>query len=293
MLKKEAKTILSTQNGMNPYRGAAEEGFRDARFTDSRRKNDPGEAEAKINAPQLLEVALRRKRSKCMITAGGICDPYPPEEEELQLMRSCLRVIDRFGYGVTIQTRSPLILRDLDILKSINRKSRCIVQVTIAAADEALREKLEPGAGSTAERIRLLECMKEAGIPTVVRLTPVLPLINDTKENIRTLLEACVGAGISGIQTLGLSFMYRASERENFYGTLEKQFPGMTERYRELFGQANELVSPARDELMAYIHKTCGSYHIEDEPGRLFTWLHAFVDREAGEQLSLFDIQET
>ncbi len=291
MLKKEAKTILSTQNGMNPYRGtSAEGGFSDARFTDSRRKNDTAEPEAKINAPQLLESALRRKRNKCMITVGAMSDPYQPEEEELRLMRGCLGVIDRFGYGVTLQTRSPLILRDLDLLKSINRKSRCIVQMTLCTADEALREKLEPGACRTSERVDVLNRLKEAGIPTVVRLTPILPLINDTPENIRSLLESCVGAGVYGIQTLGLSFMYRASEREKFYSRLEEQFPGMREKYHELFGQANELVSPEKEELMAYIHRTCRAYHIEDDAGRIFTWLHAFVDREAGEQLSLFDL---
>ena len=290
MLKKEAKTILSTQNGMNPYRGCEDGGFRDARFTDSRRKNDPGEPEAKINAPELLEMTLRRKRSKCMISAGGMCDPYPPEEKELRLMRSCLEVIDRYGYGVTIQTRSPLLLRDLDLLKSINRKSRCIVQMTLAAAEEALQEKLEPGASSTAERIRLLNSLKEAGIPTVVRLTPLLPMINDTQENLRALLEACVGAGVYGIQTYGLSFMYRVSERERFYSALEERFPGMKEKYSETFGQENELVSLSKEELMGYIHRTCTNYHIEDDAGRIFTWLHAFVDREAGEQLSLFDL---
>ena len=290
MLKKEAKTILSTQNGMNPYRGCEDGGFRDARFTDSRRKNDPGETESKINAPELLEMTLRRKRSKCMIAAGGMCDPYPPEEKELLLMRNCLEVIDRYGYGVTIQTRSPLLLRDLDLLKSINRKSRCIVQMTLAAAEEALQEKLEPGTSSTAERIRLLNSLKDAGIPTVVRLSPLLPMINDTEENLRALLEACVGAGIYGIQTYGLSFMYRASERERFYSTLEERFPGMKEKYLEAFGQGNELVSPAKEELTKLIHRTCGNYHIEDDAGRIFTWLHAFVDREAGEQLSLFDL---
>ena len=293
MLKKEAKTILSTQNGMNPYRGCEDGGFRDARFTDSRRKNDPGEPEAKINAAELLEMTLRRKRSKCMIAAGGMCDPYPPEEEELRLMRNCLEVIDRYGYGVTIQTRSPLLLRDLDLLKSINRKSRCIVLVTLAAAEESLREKLEPGACSTAERIRLLNSLKEAGIPTVVRLTPLLPMINDTAENLRALMEACVGAGIYGIQTYGLSFMYRVSERERFYSALEERFPGMKEKYLETFGQGNELVSPAKEELTELIHRTCGNYHIEDDAGRIFTWLHAFVDREAGEQMSLFDLQGT
>ena len=240
MLKKEAKTILSTQNGMNPYRGCEDGGFRDARFTDSRRKNDPGEPEAKINAAELLEMTLRRKRSKCMIAAGGMCDPYPPEEEELRLMRNCLEVIDRYGYGVTIQTRSPLLLRDLDLLKSINRKSRCIVLVTLAAAEESLREKLEPGACSTAERIRLLNSLKEAGIPTVVRLTPLLPMINDTEENLRAGKRACLSGegGTDGTHPQDLrELSYRGRRGTHLYLAARLRRQGS--------GRAAESVRPA------------------------------------------------
>ena len=294
MQKKEAKTILSTQNGLNPYRNLSRGSLLDQGFDRGcMAETDYESVEAKINAPELLAYALRRKRNKCMIMAGSQSDPYQPCEEGLRIMRGCLEEIDRYGFGLALQTKSDLVLRDLDLLASINRKSRCIVLVTLAAAEESLREKLEPGACSTAERIRLLNSLKEAGIPTVVRLTPLLPMINDTAENLRALMEACVGAGIYGIQTYGLSFMYRVSERERFYSALEERFPGMKEKYLETFGQGNELVSPAKEELTKLIHRTCGNYHIEDDAGRIFTWLHAFVDREAGEQMSLFDLQGT
>ncbi len=141
----QAKGILSQNNGMNIYRGCSHGCI----YCDSRSKcygftHAFEDVEVKDNAPELLEQALRSKRHKCMIGTGAMCDPYLPAEKELQLTRRCLELIDRYEYGVTVLTKSNLVLRDLDLLQSINKKTKAVVQMTLTTYDEYLCRKLEP-----------------------------------------------------------------------------------------------------------------------------------------------------
>ena len=165
----DAKGILSAHNGMNVYRGCTHGCI----YCDSRSKcyqiNHPFEdIEVKQNAPELLERALRFKRKKCMIGTGAMCDPYMHCEEELRLTRRCLEIIDHYGFGLAIQTKSDRILRDLDLLKHINEQSKCVVQMTLTTYDEDLCKILEPNVCTTARRVEVLEIMRDNGIPTVV-----------------------------------------------------------------------------------------------------------------------------
>ena len=201
----DVKGILSAQNGMNIYRGCTHGCI----YCDSRSKcyqiNHPFEdIEVKRNAPELLEQALRSKRKKCMIGTGSMCDPYMHCEEELCLTHRCLEMIDRYGYGLAIQTKSDRILRDLNLLKHINQQAKCVVQMTLTTYDEDLCRILEPNVCTTKRRFEVLEIMRENGIPTVVWMTPILPFINDTPENINGLLDYCVRSGVYGIITFGM-----------------------------------------------------------------------------------------
>ena len=128
-----------------------------------------------------------------------MCDPYLHAEEQLQITRRCLELIDKYEYGVAIQTKSTRILRDLDVLKNINDKTKAIVQMTLTTYDESLCKILEPNVSSTYERFEALMQFKKSGIPTIVWLTPILPFINDTEENIKGILDYCVQAGVKGI----------------------------------------------------------------------------------------------
>ena len=186
----QAKGILSQNNGMNIYRGCSHGCI----YCDSRSKcygftHAFEDIEVKENAPELLEQALRSKRHKCMIGTGAMCDPYLPAEKELQLTRKCLELIDRYEYGVTVLTKSNLVLRDLDLLQSIHKKTKAVVQMTLTTYDENLCRKLEPNVSTTRERFEVLTRCKELGIPTLVWMTPILPFINDTRENIEGLLD--------------------------------------------------------------------------------------------------------
>ena len=189
MHKVNVKGILSAKNGMNIYRGCLHGCiYCDSRSLCYQMNHKFEDIEVKANAVELLENALRRKRNKCMIGTGAMSDPYMPIEEKLGNMRKCLEVIERYGFGVTMITKSTKVLRDLDLLKKINEKSKCVVQMTLTTYDEDLCRIVEPNVETTYERFRALEILRDNGIPTVVWLCPILPFINDTEENIRGLL---------------------------------------------------------------------------------------------------------
>ena len=211
----DAKGILSAQNGMNLYRGCTHGCI----YCDSRSRcyqiNHAFEdIEVKQNAPQLLEKALRSKRKKCMIGTGAMCDPYMHCEEELRLTGKCLELIDRYGFGLAIQTKSDRILRDLALLKSINAKAKCVVQMTLTTYDEELCRILEPDVCTTKRRFEVLQIMKENGIPTVVWLSPILPFINDTRENLEGILDYCIQARVFGVLLWGAGPAFSGSQAE-------------------------------------------------------------------------------
>lgn len=200
-----ARGILSASNGMNIYRGCTHGCI----YCDSRSKcyqftHAFEDIEVKQNALELLEKALRSKRKKCMIGTGAMCDPYMHCEEQLGLTRKCIELIDQYGFGLAIQTKSDRILRDLELLKSINEKTKCVVQMTLTTYDEELCKILEPNVCTTKRRFETLQILHENGIPTVVWMTPILPFINDTEENVKGILDYCIQAGVYGIINFGV-----------------------------------------------------------------------------------------
>ena len=285
----EAKGILSAQNGMNIYRGCTHGCiYCDARSTCYQMNHAFEDIEVKKNAPELLEKALRSKRKKCMIGTGAMSDPYLHYEEKMGLTRRCLELIDRYGFGLAIQTKSDRILRDLDLLKSINRKAKCVVQITLTTYDDELCKILEPNVCPTSRRIEVLQIMRDEGIPTIVWMTPILPFINDTEENIRGLLNACKESKVYGILTFGTGVTLRDGDRQYFYQKLDEHFPGMKERYISTYGNAYELPVPESAHLGKLIQEECRAAGIVYGPDKLFAYMHEYEDKEAGEQLSLF-----
>ena len=285
----EAKGILSSNNGMNIYRGCTHGCI----YCDSRSKcygftHEFEDIEVKINAPQLLEKALKSKRKKCMIGTGAMCDPYLHIEENLKLTRKCLELIDQYEYGVAVQTKSTRVLRDMDLLKSINDKTKAVVQMTMTTYDETLCKILEPNVSTTKERFETLLQFKEAGIPTVVWLTPILPLINDTEENIRGILEYCVEAGVKGIICFGMGVTLRDGNREYFYKALYKHFPGIKNKYIRTYGNAYDIPSPNNENLLEIFKEVCVKNGMIYQIKECFQYLHEFPQKY--EQMSLLDI---
>lgn len=290
MHKAEAKSILSSQNGMNLYRGCSHGCiYCDSRSTCYGMKHDFEDIEVKINAPQLLESALRSKRKKCMIGTGAMSDPYLPLEKKLCLTRKCLELIEHYGFGAAVQTKSDLVLRDLDLLKRINEKTKCVVQMTLTTADEDLCRILEPNVCTTKRRAKVLNILREEGIPTVVWLCPVLPFINDTEENIRGVMDYAARAKTYGVLNFGMGVTLRDGDRQYFYEKLEQHFPRLRRKYIETYGNAYEVGSPNGKRLMSVFYQICRGNGLESNMDKIFSYLHKFEEKNTASQMSLFD----
>lgn len=285
----QVKGILSAQNGMNLYRGCTHGCiYCDSRSTCYQMNHDFEDIEVKSNAVSLLEDALRKKRKKCMIGTGSMCDPYMHIEEELGHTRQCLELIERYGFGVAIQTKSARILRDLDVLKRINEKTKAVVQMTLTTYDEELCRILEPGVSTTKERAEVLNIMRDNGIPTVVWMSPILPFINDTKENVQGILNYCKEAKVWGIICFGMGLTLREGNREYFYKKLDEHFPRMKWEYQRVYGNAYEVSSSENAKLMRMAQKFCKENGIVFDVERCFDYLHRFEEKETFEQMTLF-----
>lgn len=285
-----AKGILSAKNGMNLYRGCSHGCI----YCDSRSKcyhmeHDFEDIEVKANAIELLENALKRKRVKCMLGTGAMTDPYIPLESKIGNVRKALALADQYGFGFTLITKSDRVLRDLDLLKAINDKTKCVVQMTLTTYDEDLCRKIEPNVSTTKERFEALKKLHEADIPTVVWLCPILPFINDTEENIRGILEYCIEAKVYGVICFGMGLTLRVGNREYFYNQLDRLFPHMKERYMRLYGTQYQVNSPKNNALMKVFHQICEGNGIVHDNAEIFAYLSGFEEKNEPIQLNLFD----
>ena len=289
----DAKGILTSNNdmhGMNIYRGCSHGCI----YCDSRSKcyqftHAFEDIEVKQNAPELLEKALRSKRKKCMIGTGAMSDPYMHCEEELGLTRQCLEIIKKYEFGLAIQTKSDRILRDIDLLDEINRSAKCVVQITLTTYDDDLCRILEPNVCNTKRRIEVLEEMQKRGIPTIVWLTPILPFINDTEENVTSILEECARVDVKGIIDFGMGLTLREGDREYYYAALDKHFPGMKQRYIQRYGNSYELPSPNAKVLQGILRRICKENGMLSNPNDCFRYMNKLPDKY--QQMSLFDLK--
>ena len=289
----DAKGILTVSGGrcgMNIYRGCTH----GCVYCDSRSRCYQfthlfEDVEVKQNAPELLASALRSKRKRCMIGTGSMSDPYMHCEEQLCLTERCLEIILENGFGAAIQTKSDRILRDMDLLAEINKTAKCVVQITLTTYDDDLCKILEPNVCNTKRRIEVLEALRERGIPTVVWLTPILPFLNDTRDNVASILRDCVRTGVKGIVCFDMGMTLREGSREYYYAALDRFFPGLKEQYIKWYGNAYELPSPNAKELMGLFHKICEENDILSDPDACFRFMQELPEQDS--QISLFDPQ--
>ena len=283
----EVKGILSSTNGINIYRGCTHGCiYCDSRSLCYNMSHAFEDIEVKINAPHLLEQKLMSKRKKCMIGTGAMCDPYMPIEKELKLTRNCLEIVDKYGFGAAVQTKSDLILRDIELLSAINENTKAVVQMTMTTYDEDLCKIIEPNVCSTYRRFEVLSEMKKRGIPTVVWLSPFLPYINDNEKNLKGLLNYCAEANVKGIICFGIGMTLRDGSREYFYASLDKYFPGLSEIYKSEYGNSYEILSRNNEKLMRMFHDFCDKHDIICDIQKCFDYLNEFPEKF--EQLSFF-----
>lgn len=285
----EAKNILSNKNGMNIYRGC-EHG---CIYCDTRSKcygftSDFEDIEVKVNSLELLEKSLISKRHKCMIGTGSMSDPYMPLEQNLEYTRKALKLIEKYGFGATLITKSDLVLRDLDLLKSINEKTKCVIQMTLTTYDDDLAKIIEPNVCVTSKRFKTLEILRDNNIPTIIWLTPILPFINDSLENLKGILDCAIKAKVKGIICFGFGLTLREGNREYFYQKLDESFPGIKDKYIKYYGDCYVVNSFNNKKLWDYFVKTCKENNIEYNYEKIFNYLSEFESKDIKEQTTLF-----
>ena len=267
-----AKTIISgySENenwfginyNMNIYKGCSHGCI----YCDSRSEcygvEDFDRVRAKENALGIVERELRSKRRKGVVGTGAMSDPYNPLEAEHELTKGALEIINRYGFGVSIATKSPLIIRDVDLLVKISRHSPVLVMMTITAAEDALSLKVEPNVAPSSERFKALKILNDAGISVGVLMMPILPYIEDNLPNIESLINQ---AHINGVKFIYPAFgvTLRQNQRMWFFQKLEMYFPGLREQYERQFGQSYFCASPNSKQLHDLVERKCKLFGIE------------------------------
>lgn len=285
----KSKSILSQNNGMNIYRGCTHGCiYCDSRSRIYNMNHKFEDIQVKENSVELLAKALKNKKQKVMIGTGSMTDPYSPIEKHLQYLKKSLDLIYRYGHGFTCITKSDLILRDLEILKKINERAKVIVQMTLTTTDEELCRILEPHVCTTERRIEVLDILNREGIETVVWLCPILPYINDSEENINSILDACIKTNVKGIICFEMGLTLRDGSRQYFYKKLDEHFLGMKNRYIREFRNAYHIPSPNNRKLMEIFEKRTREHNIMNKPDEIFEYLHKFPEKESTVQSTLF-----
>lgn len=291
-----AKSILSARYEagwfgchytMNLYRGCCHGCI----YCDSRSEcygiQDFDRVRAKENALEILRKELRGKRRKEAVLTGSMSDPYNPFEAGLGLTRGALKALGDFGFGVSVLTKSPLVTRDKDLLSALAAHAPVSVSVTVTTGEDALCRRIERNVAPSSERFRALETLAKAGVPCGVLLSPILPFINDTEENIRSIVSRAAEAGCRWVYcAMPFGVTLRQNQRAYFYDCLDRDFPGVKKRYMNAFGGAYECFSPRSRELGEAFRNACAAY------GLLFRMedIADFLNRPfQTEQLSLLD----
>ncbi|MBP2656848.1 MAG: radical protein [Firmicutes bacterium] len=239
---------------------------------------------AKKDALALIERELKSKRRTGVIGTGAMSDPYNPFEKEYRLTRGALELINTYRFGVSIATKSDLVTRDIDVLKLIKSHSPVLIKITITTASDMLCRKIELNVAEASRRFAAIKALAENGIYTGILLMPVLPFIEDTEENISTIVKQAHENNAKFIYP-AFGVTLRQNQREWFYKKLDEQFPALKEKYIKQFGNAYECRSPNAGKLWPLFQKECDQagivYKMEDI-------INGYKQGYADRQLSLF-----
>lgn len=289
-----AKTIISgySENNswfgnnynMNIYKGCSHGCI----YCDSRsecyRVDNFDRVRAKENALALIERELKSKRKKGVVGTGAMSDPYNPFEKEYKFTRGALELINRFGFGVSIATKSDLIVRDIDILKQISEHSPVLVKITVTTADDILCRKVEPNVSISSHRFQAIKKLSQEGIFAGVLLMPVLPFIEDTEDNISGIIELAYQSGARFIYP-AFGVTLRQNQREWYYNKLDQLFPTVKEKYIKNYGSSYECRSLKAKELWSLFRYKCNEYGILYKMDDI---IRGYKDSYKNTQISLF-----
>lgn len=267
----KAKTILTkvkdgsewygVDYNMNLYRGCSHGCI----YCDSRSNcyhiDNFDRVRGKENALYILEKELSKKRTKGVVGIGSMSDTYNPLEIKYEQTRGALKLISKYGFGVSIDTKSDLVLRDLDLLKEINSKNNVIIKFTITTPDDRLSKIIEPNVCVSSKRLEAIKTLNDNGIFAGIMLNPVLPFITDNEEDIKTLVRLASEYGAKFIYTY-MGMTLRENQRDYYFNKLEEHFIGLKNKYIKTYGDKYNCMPPNHKYLYNVFVKECDKYGI-------------------------------
>nr|WP_312983946.1 radical SAM protein [Clostridioides sp.] len=240
---------------------------------------------AKKDSTEIINRELKGKIKKGVVGTGAMSDPYNPYEKKYELTREALKLIDKYGYGIAIDTKSNLITRDIDILKSIKVHSPIITKITITTCDDRLSRIVEPNVSSSSERFDSIRKLSESGIYTGILMGPILPFIEDSEENIRGIIDLAYDSGAKFIN-FHPGVTLRDNQREWYYDKLDESFPNLKYKYIQTYGYKYNCISPKYKNLLQIFKEECDKkniiYKMEDI-------IEDYKNKYRTTQISLFD----
>lgn len=287
LLRSKSTAWFGTDHTVNLYRGCCHGCLYCDSRSDCYRNPDFDRVTAKADALRILRDELARKVRPAFIAMGAMSDPYNPFEEELLLTRHALELIDAYDCGVSVDTKSDLIVRDIDLYQSIQAHSPVICKLTVTTVDEDLAAKVEPRAPSPARRLAAVRSLAQAGLFCGVLLMPVLPFLEDRPEQVLSVVDRSADAGAKFIYS-GFGVTMRQGQREYFLRELDRAFPGehLSRRYLARYGDRYRCPSPRARELWEVFAARCR------ERGLLYQMPHIVSAATRGygdRQLTFFD----
>lgn len=288
-----AKTIVSAYSdsswfgincNMNIYKGCCHGCIYCDSRSDCYRIEDFDRVRAKENALEIIRNDLRRKVKTGVVGTGAMSDPYNPFEKELLLTRHGLELINAYGFGAAIATKSSLITRDIDLLSEIKEHSPVLCKITVTAAQDDLSRVIEPNVSASSERFEAISRLTEAGIFTGVLLMPVLPFITDNEENISSIVKQAHESGARFIYP-AMGMTLRSNQREHYYTKLDQYFPGLRVKYQSYYKDAYSCSSPRAKKLWEVFTQECRRYGILYEMQEI---IRCYKQGYGSKQLSLF-----
>ncbi len=290
-----AKTMLSPVKSsdkwftydynMNIYRGCCHGCI----YCDSRSEcyhiEDFDRVRAKADALSLLQKELKTKRKRGVVASGAMSDPYNPLEKELKLTRGALELLAEHQYGAVIFTKSDLVTRDIDVLTRINQHQAVLVCITVTTADDELSHLIEPNVGVSSKRLAAIKQLTDAGIFAGILMTPMLPFLTDSAENVRNMIHLAKENGAKFIYPM-FGVTLRSNQREYYYQQLDKHFPGLKRRYIEQYHNDYYCNSPDARSLWKQFGKGCQENELRYQMKDIVA---GYLEEDSYEQLNFLE----
>ena len=215
----------------------------------------------KENALLILENELSKKKEHGVIGIGSMSDTYNPQEIKYEQTRGALKLLSKYNFGVSIDTKSDLILRDIDLLKEINSKNNVIIKFTITTPHDELSKIIEPHVCVSSKRLKAIKTLSDNGIFVGIMMNPLLPFITDNEEDIKKLVKLAHENGAKFIQTF-MGMTLRENQRDYYYDMLDKHFKGLKDKYIKYYGDKYNCPVPNYKELYKIFTNECDKYGI-------------------------------